>query len=149
MLSGMSKSWALSLLCIQVTRHLATKLCHVLFRVSESRFFPPPILSPPSITLSYSLCVIPAVFPIKTHLDSRLLSSLELICASIYLLMKSPTHFSHRGIHSSPPVFCVNSQTLAQPAWRRGKSMHILGHIFGLNIFCIKPILSFIYHSPF
>lgn len=36
--------------------------------------------------------------------NSFLLSSLELICSSIYLLIKSPTHFSPRGIYSSHPV---------------------------------------------
>lgn len=111
--------------------------------LARAGFFPP-ILSPPSITLSYSLCVIPAVFPIKTHLDSRLLSSLELICASIHLLMKSPTHFSHRGIHSSPPVSLCEQPDTSPASLKEGKKYaHIRTHIWIEHL--LHKTHSFIY----
>lgn len=56
----------------------------------------------------------PSCLSYNNTFNSLLLSSLELICTFIHLLIKSPTHFSHRGIYSSAPV-SLSEHTL--PEW--------------------------------
>lgn len=137
----MNKSYTWSLLCVQVTCHLATNLCYILLRVSMdsqllsslNHFFIQHLLYP--CCLSY-----------KNKFNLFPLSSLGLICPFIHLLIKSPTYFSHKGNHSSPSL-SLGEHVL--------QDWHYTGHLQGKKIlllcavlFCIKHVLSFIYHCP-